>query len=414
MEFVLRVMPLTSILVDALGVTTICLVIVLVLFGLFCIIWTLYFRAHIQSSGLIRLGYFNGPWILRIIFIALGICWGVGEVVRLSFFRQEGRVFRSLSQKWQQDMCKLYILSNFGFTEPCLFLTMSFLLLASLQWRSSAIMNPRWNLKTTGYVLLYCIPIFILNLTVVMVAPKLRDGKIKILRRLPEKFTSTYLSLSVSGQPVIACTYPVLCTILHGLFAAIVAPYLLLLGRRMGSSVINKKLKKRIYWLIFLASSCLPLRALLLGLSVLARQKHFPFEALAFSGFFLLFCCVVESIRLLVYLPVANSLALNRDRGEEAGGGRPLTSTEEYSESLSLITPNQSHVETSTATSLGRNSDSSTKRGSISFRSMIKDEASSSGVINEEEMGTFSPGFRLLATSSPSSPADPQMVPSSS
>lgn len=412
MEFVLRVMPLTSLIVDALGVVTICLVVVLILLSLFCIIYTSYFRARIQSSGFVRLGYFNGPWIVRIIFIACGICWGVGEVFRLSFFRQEGRIFRSLSQKWQQDMCKLYILSNLGFTEPCLFLTMSFLLRASLRCRGSGILNPRWNMKIIGYVLLYCLPVFILNFVVVMVAPKLRYGKINILKSLPEKFTSTYLSLTVSGRPVIACIYPVICTILHGLFATIVTAYLLLVGRRMVVSVINKVLQRRVYILIFLVSSCLPLRVLLLGFSVFARQEHFLYEALVFSGFFVLFICVVVSITLLVYLPVADSLALKRGRGlrgPEAGGGRSCTSSEDYTGSLSLITPNQSHIETSTATSLGRNSDSSTKRGSISFRTMVKDEASSTGV-NEEEMSTFSPGFRLLSASPPSSPAASQMV----
>jgi len=276
-------------------------------------------------------------------------------------------------------------------------------------------LNPRWNMQTIGYVLLYCLPVFILNLIVVMVAPKLRDAKSNILKSLPEKFTSTYVSLTVSGRPVIACVYPVLCTILHGLFATIVTAYLLLVGRQMVVSVINKVLQRRVYILIFLVSSCLPLRVLLLGFSVFARQEHFLYEALVFSGFFVLFVCVVVSITLLVYFPVADSLALNRSRGlrsPEAGGGRSCTSSDDYTGSLSLITPNQSHIETSTATSLG-NSDSSTKRGSISFRTMIRDEASSTGV-NEEEMGTFSPGFRPFSASFPGSPTAPQMVLSSS
>ncbi|XP_021772653.1 uncharacterized protein LOC110736671 [Chenopodium quinoa] len=401
-------MPLTSRAVDALGVVTISLVVLLVLFGVLCIIYTLYFRARIQRSELRRLDYFNGPWIVRIVFILFGICWGVGEVVRLSFFRQEGKVFHSLSLRWQEDICKLYILSNLGFTEPCLFLTMSFLLRASLDWRGSGILNRKWNFKTIGYVLLYCLPVFVLDLFVVTVAPKFRHGKIKVLSKLPEQFITVYWKLNVPGHPAVACTYPLLCTIVHGLFATVLTTYLLLLGRRMVVSVINKGLQKRVYILIFLVSSFLPLRVILLGFSVLARREHFLFEALAFSSFLVLFSFVVVGIFMLVYLPVADSLALNRDLGlPGTEGGRCYTS-EDYADSLSLVAANQSQIETSTATSLGRNSDVSTKRGSISFRTMIKDEASSTSGVYEEEMSTFSPGFRPLI-SSPGSPASLQM-----
>ncbi|KAL2941887.1 Leucine--tRNA ligase 1 [Bienertia sinuspersici] len=320
-ESVFRVMPLTSQAVDALGVVTISLVGLLVLFGLFCIIYTLYFRARIQRSALRRLGYFNGPWIVRILFIVFGICWGFGEVVRLSFFRQEGKIFHSLSRKWQEDICKLYILTNLGFTEPCLFLTMSFLLRASLKWRGSGILSQRWNFKTIGYILLYCLPVFILDLIVVVVSPKFRRGKIDILKRLPDHFTSAYLPLSVSGQPV-ACTYPLLCTMLHGLFAIILAAYLLFLGDG---------------WLCRSSTK------------VLARHEHFLFEALAFSGFLVLFSCVVVGIFMLVFLPVKDSLALNRGTGMRGAEGGTFYPSEDYADSLSLVAANQ----TSTATSLG-------------------------------------------------------------
>ncbi|KAL9233384.1 hypothetical protein vseg_008396 [Gypsophila vaccaria] len=386
-------MPLTSQAVDALGVVTICLVVLLVLLGLLCIIYALYFHARIQSSAFSQLGYFSGPWVVRIIFVVFGIFWGAGEVVRLSIFRQEGKVFHSLGKKWQEDICKIYIVSNLGFTEPCLFLTMSFLLRASLKWRGSGILNPKWNVKTTGYVLLYCIPIFVLDLLFVLVAPKL-VGKHKLLREWPIQFTRIYMLTSVSGRPVIACTYPLLCTILHGLFATILTTYLLLLGRRMVVSVINKGLQKRVYVLIFLVSSFLPLRVLLLGFSVLTRPEHFLFEALAFCGFLVLLSCIVVSIFTLVYLPIADSLALSR-----GWGFRPP----EADDSLSLLSANQSHPGISSPTSLGLDSDSSTKQGSISFRTMIKDEASSSGMY-EEEMSTYSPGFRLLSATSPGSP----------
>ncbi|KAK9692006.1 hypothetical protein RND81_09G234500 [Saponaria officinalis] len=260
---------------------------------------------------------------------------------------------------------------------------MGFLLRASLKWRGSRVLNRKWNFKTIGFVLLYCIPILVLDLLFVMVAPKL-IGQHKLLKGLSYLFTRTHSSTTASGQPVITCTYPLLSTILHGIFAIVLTTYMLLLGRRMFVSVINKGLQKRVYILIFLVSSFLPLRVLLLGLSVLARPEHFIFEALAFCGFLALLSCVVVSFFMLVYLPVADSLALNRSRGWRSVEAGEVGLYTPGDDSTSLIDTNPSHHETSKATN-------------------IEDEASSTSKY-EEEMTTPSPGFRRLSATSLGSP----------
>ncbi|GAB4835506.1 hypothetical protein Ancab_000415 [Ancistrocladus abbreviatus] len=264
-------------------------------------------------------------------------------------------------------------------------------------------------MKTTGYVLLYCLPVFVLDLILVLLGPKFDKGKSKVLR-LPRTFTSTSRLLYTAGQPVIAiCTYPLLCTILHGLFTTVLTCYLLILGRRMVSSVINKGLQRRVYILIFLVASFLPSRVILLGFSVMAKA-HFLYEALAFSGFLVLLACVVVGIFMLVYYPVADSLALSSGLpSAEPRAGRLSTLTEDCNDSVSLIATDQGITEASTPTSLGRNSNASTKRGSISFRIMIKDEASSSGIF-EEEMSTLSPGSNHDLLLSPRSPTAGHMV----
>lgn len=396
MEFVLRVMPLTRLAVDALGVVTISLVVLLALIGLFCIIYTLYFCYRIQRSGFIRLGYFNGPWIVRICFILFAIWWGVSEIVRLGFLRQKGGVFNSLDKEWQEDMCKYYILANLGIAEPCLFITMSLLLRASLKWRGSGILSPRWNFRTAGYVLLCCLPIFVLDLIFVLFGP----GKSKLLK-LPPSFTRTTRILHTDEQHVISvCCFPLLCTIVHGLFTFILITYLLFLGRRMVSSVINKSLQRRVYILIFLVSCFLPSRVILLGFSVLARTRFLLLEALAFAGFLALLSCVIVAIFMLVYLPVSDSLALRSSLMDpEAGARHPYATATASSSAVEnyrydpiplIATPASQSLEMSTGTSLGRNSDASTKPGSISFRTMIKDDSSTTGAF-EEEIRVFSP-----------------------
>ncbi|KAK7853265.1 hypothetical protein CFP56_036429 [Quercus suber] len=137
-------MPLTRFSADAFGVVTICLVALLILLGLLCIIYSFYFRSRIRSQGFIQLSYFSGPWIIRITFILFAIWWGFGEVIRLSLLR------RALNLKWQETVCKCYIVSNLGFAEPCLFLTLVFLLRAPLQKMELGILSRSWNGKTAG------------------------------------------------------------------------------------------------------------------------------------------------------------------------------------------------------------------------------------------------------------------------
>ncbi|KAK6923629.1 hypothetical protein RJ641_009829 [Dillenia turbinata] len=398
-------MPLPSLAVDALGVVTIALVSLSVLLGLFCILYTLYFRSRVLRCGFVQLGYFNGPWIVRITFILFGIWWGFGEIVRLNLLRQEGRILNALGLKWQESLCKYYIVSNLGFAEPCLFLTLSFLLRASLQWRGSGILTQKWNKKTTGYVLVYCLPVFVFDLLLVLIGPKYQHGNDK--SKLPKYFTNAIMLWRHEDKQAIAlCTYPLLSTILHGLFATLLTAYLLLLGKQMVSSVINKGLQRRVYMLIFLVSSFLPCRVLLLGFSVLSKPEHFLFEALAFAGFLVLLACVIVGYFMLVYLPVADSLALRKGlRDFEMGEGRSGFLIDDHQDTASLIAANQSPLETSTATSLGRISDASTKRGSISFRTMIKDEGSSADIFEEEPTLFSSSTIRLLSPSPPDTPA---------
>ncbi|KAA8545444.1 hypothetical protein F0562_020228 [Nyssa sinensis] len=386
-------MPLTRFAADALGVVTICLVALLVILGLVCILYSFYFRTRIRSQGFIQLGYFSGPWIIRITFILFSIWWGLGEIVRLNLLRREGRVLNALNLRWQETVCKCYIVSNLGFAEPCLFLTLVFLLRASLQKTElgTLSLSQKWNGKTAGYVLLYCLPVFVLQLIVILIGPQFNKGE-SLVSKLPLYFISTAAASKTKDQDNVAlCTYPLLSIIFLGLFATVLTTYLFWLGRRILNLVINKGLQKRVYTLIFSVSGFFPLRVLLLGLSVLSRPEHFLFEALAFLAFLSLLCCAGVSIFMLVYCPVADSLALWKLHDVEAR--RRIS--EEYNDTISLIA-NQSPEE-SMVCSPGRNSVTSTKRGSISFRAMEKDETSGAFV----ELSLFSPNQHSTPPGSP-------------
>lgn len=388
MESVLWVMHVNRVVADALGVVTICLVSVLVLLGLFCVLYSFYFRNRIK--GFTQLGYFSGPWIIRILFIFLATWWGLGEIFRLNLLRRDGRLLNALSATWQESLCKIYIVSNLGFAEPCVFLTLVFLLRASLQ--KSGTLSPKWNARTAGYVLLYCVPVFVLQLVVILIGPKF--NKESNMHRLPPYFTkAAATSKTRRNDDVALCTYPLLSTIILGLFNTILSAYLSLLGRRILHLVINNGLQKRVYALTCSVVCLVPLRVLFLGLSVRFRPELFLFETLAFLAFLSLWCCVGVGICLLVYFPVADSLAL-RNLQKDIEARRRVS--DEHNDTMSLIA-NQSPVDESLVSSPGRNSVASTKRGSISFRTMEKDETSGAFV----ELSLFSPSRHSTPPGSP-------------
>ncbi|KAG8500177.1 hypothetical protein CXB51_004311 [Gossypium anomalum] len=372
-------MPLTRYSAEAFGVLTICLVGLLVLLGLVCIGYTFYLRSRVLKQGFILLSYFSGPWIIRITFILFTIWWGFGEIIRLNYLRRPGRVLNVLDFKWQENVCKFYIVSNLGFAEPCLFLTLMFLLRAPLQNIDTGILSRKWNGKTASCVLLFALPVFLLQLFLILIGPELREDR----KELPPYFTRTARSMQNSND-IALCSYPLLNTILLGLFTTVLTAYLIWLGRRILKLVINKGLQKRVYTLIFSVSSLLPLRVLLLGLSVLSGPEHFLFEALAFSAFLVLLCCAGVCIIILVYCPVADCLALGNLNDLEA---RRRVILDDQNDTASLIA-NQTHLDESIGISPERNSDASTKRGSISFRTFIRDEPSSGPFV---ELSLFSP-----------------------
>lgn len=162
------------------------------------------------------------------------------------------------------------------------------------------------------------------------------------------------------------------------------------------------ELQKSALFLICMVSGVFPLRVILLGLSVLSLPEHKLFEGLVFSAFLVLLVSACLGICMLVYCPIADSLRLRRDLGDlEIGRRRSL---DDQNDTASLIA-NQVLLEASSVTSLERNSDASAKRGSISFRTMLKDETPNAEAV--EEVSLFSSAHRRQLESPPASPPAP-------
>ncbi|XVF32174.1 hypothetical protein REPUB_Repub17cG0059100 [Reevesia pubescens] len=299
-------MPLTRNSAEAFVAMTMCLVALLILLGLVCIAYSFYLRSRVLRQGFIQLSYFSGPWILRIIFILFSIWWGFCEIIRLNFLRRQGRMLNALNLKWQENVCKCYIVSNLGFAKPCLFLTLVFLLCAPLQNMDTEILSRKRNGKTAGYVLFCCLPVFVHQLILILIGPELHKDR----RELPSYFSRT--AVIRNSNDITLCTYPLLNTILLGPFTTFLTAYLFWLGRQTWKLVINKGV------------------------------------------------CIC----MLVYYPVTDCLALGNLHDLEA---RRRVVLDDQNDTVSLIA-NQSHLEESVGINPERNSDASTKRGSVSFR----------------------------------------------
>ncbi|WOK96525.1 hypothetical protein Cni_G05232 [Canna indica] len=381
-------MPLTRFSADAFGVVTISLVVLLDILAIRCIYQVVYLRLRIQRQGFQQLGYFNGPWFTRIFLVLVAICWSLSEIARLSFLKE--RVFPSIT--WQRNMCKFYILFNLGFSEPSVFLTLVFLLRASLQRRESGALNQGWNKKTICYVILFCLPIFIMQFILVFSGPKFfnKERSNERAKKINYYFTKT----SILNGDECVCTYPLFSTILLGIFHAALISYALYIGMHVLSSVVNKQLLRRLYWLVSSIIFSLPVRVLLLGFSVLPHPGNFSHELIVFLAFLIMLFCAVVGIVILVYFPVKDSMSL-RDTDEREMLEMPYD--DYYYDSPSLLT-NQSRHGTR------RNSDASTKRGSISFRTMIRDDPPSTLADGFDENGLSFHGSLQFGSTSGSCP----------
>ncbi|KAK4605401.1 hypothetical protein RGQ29_013457 [Quercus rubra] len=199
---------------------------------------------------------------------------------------------------------------------------------------------------------------FLLQLFVLLIGPQLHREK-SFQRKLPLYFTAA----AERVDNITICTYPLLSTIFLGIFAMILTAYLFWLGSWILKLVIKRVCRR----------DFLPLRVLLLGVSVLIKPDQSLFQVLVLLAFFALFCCAcdIEARRRV---------------------------DDDHNDTISLIA-NQSHLEEESGRiSPSRNSDASKKRGSISFRTFEMDGTSMGTFV---ELSLFSPSRDATPPGSP-------------
>lgn len=367
------------------------------LFALLCIvslIKCLHLHVKIQRFRSAHLSYFNGPWITRILLTLISILLSIGEVLRTSLVKR--KLFTDLAA--QENVCKGYLVFNLGFAEPCILFGFVFLLRASLQQRDSGALSRRWNVKTIRYMLLLCIPALVLISLLVFLVPKLTDQSGN--QKLPKSFTRTSLSVGEGGTKEYLCMYPVLVTISLAVIELILICNLGYKGCVVFKEAVNKRLKNRVACIGFWVPSLSLLRLLLLGFSVMPHPGSFWVQLMTFSAFLTSLSGISIGILILVFYPVNDALVIEWELGQN---GRTITELlpydDYYSDGASLI-GNRSYQD------LERNSETSTKQGSISFRTMVGSEGMSDDLPGYFRAGLLSGS---PSSSSPSSVSRPML-----
>lgn len=299
-------MPPHSSIVDALGVTTLVLVISLCLVSLFCISYVLYFRSQVRQGRLLALREFNAVWAVRIMLITCAMLWGLIELLRLPLLRHKGAPFHSLGLQWQAILCQAHTVLSFGVMEPCFFLTALFLVQGSI--RDAPFERFRkWNQKTISLILVCCLPVLGLQASLVITNSRVPpEGKVL---GLPAYFSRSYIREPQQENEAV-CTLPLMSTLVLGLFSCIYNCCFLWQGCQMVALVINKRLQIRVWGLVLSLAILLPVQVFFMGLSVLSMPGNILFELMAFLGFLTILVCILVGEGILVVQAIADAMAV--------------------------------------------------------------------------------------------------------
>ncbi|KAI3749114.1 hypothetical protein L6452_12707 [Arctium lappa] len=258
------------------------------------------FHLRLRSRGACRLREFNNLWTIRVLLVFFISHWAINEIIRLPFFRRRYFFpFLPTLTLWQQDdLCKLHVVFSLGFTEPGFLIALFFLISESIKKQN------RSEMRTFLWVLLMCLPTFILQTIVVFSIPQ-----------LPSMMTrSSFLSVDDGGNKSMTCTYPLLSSMVFGAFGVVYSVGLLISCWRVCSLVINKKMKLRIKvlgWTVMM--SLLVESLLLLGVVGFGKPESMWYGGALLGMFVSVAVCGGVAEIVLVIKPIVEALVVAGD-----------------------------------------------------------------------------------------------------
>lgn len=112
------------------------------------------------------------------------------------------------------------------------------------------------------------------------------------------------------GDDNLTCTYPLISTITFGAFAIFYVMFFSLACWRVGTIVINKGLRVRIYMLAFTVIASISAQLVFLASSVFWKSLDLPFDWLGFVVFLTVLLCAAVGEGILVIKPITDAMAV--------------------------------------------------------------------------------------------------------
>ncbi|KAJ7959408.1 Plasminogen activator inhibitor [Quillaja saponaria] len=292
--------PPSPVLNSVLDLTTISFITTILILSILSLCFI--FHLRFKSKSLTHLQHFNSLWTVRFLLVSFISLWAITELFRLPFFRRRYLYpfLSSFTIDQQSNLCKIHVALNLGFFQPAFLVTLLFLVNVSIKQKTHN------NIWAISFVLITCLPLLLLQIVLIFFTP--------FKLQLPEIFRrSSTVWKNGFGNQTVLCAYPLLNTIAFAIFGIGYIVWFLFSCWKVGSMVINKGLRYRLFGLIFSVVVSLPVQILCLGLSVLWNPDEMAYSTVAFVAFLSTFSCATVGEGILVIKPVADALDVEVD-----------------------------------------------------------------------------------------------------
>ncbi|PWA95744.1 hypothetical protein CTI12_AA047380 [Artemisia annua] len=260
------------------------------------------FHLRLRSRAACKLREFNHLWTVRVLLVFFISYWAINEIIRLPFFcrRYLFSFMPSLTLSEQDDLCKLHVVFSLGFFEPGFLIALLFIIKESLKEQSTS------EICSVLSVFIMSLPTFILQIIAVFFMP------------FKEKFPSVMIQsslLSVDGEwnKSMTCTFPLLSSIVFGVFVVVYSVGLLASCWRVVSLVINKNIRLRIKLLGLTVIISLLLQSIFLGVESFSRSSHVWYGGVLLGMFVSLAMSATVAEIVLVIKPILEALVADGD-----------------------------------------------------------------------------------------------------
>ncbi|KAK4351016.1 hypothetical protein RND71_030329 [Anisodus tanguticus] len=299
---------------------TICFISGLILLSLLSFIFT--FHLRLRSRQYPHLQNFNSLWTVRLLLVLFAFLWAFNEVFRLHLIPRKYNFpfLPTLTLNQQSNLCKVHVVLSLGLFEPGFLITLLFLVNVSIKTQSPS------GIWAAIVVWPICLPLLVLQILCVFFSP--------LQEHIPKYMhSSSFLSIDLSGNKTVLCTYPLYSGILFGGFTVAYLLAFLFSCWRVISFVINRKIQVRLNLLATSFMIALPVQIVCLVLLPIWPAED-PIHGVAVLVMFLAVAwCVAVGEVTLVIKPIADAFVAGRAcschwnpgamlRRTDVGGGR--------------------------------------------------------------------------------------------